>query len=361
MPADSDQDMENVIQDLADTNMADADLPDLDHRARANYDMVTRYFKSTLITMPDVLTMYYQPHAATIPNVPMSLQPAVLFRNWDAIADANGTALQDATTQHLTVARLIWYYGLDSQHNFARLFASTRYNIMLMAYAWACDFPEELCSPASSARLFIMGYLTAWIESLMDGPDVAENTFEARNKFIALWRDSEWDMITFRPAQRQVFGKHLKKALAKPEPKEILHQIEEDPTALIERVRSGEISSEDFMDSGPFLVLRWIKGMSDIGEWHAEATHKKLKQLQAGIQEGIYKARMAEKFTSCSLAEVKWTGDLVAPLTMPLKQMSGVKYGTQRKPWMDASKAIDIIIENGKDLMEAMEAMQLDE
>jgi len=361
MSADFDYEMEDVIQDFADTTMADVDLPDLDRRARANYDMVTRYIGGKLIAMPDILTMYYQPHAATISNVPMSLQPAVLFRNWDAIADSNGTALQDAATQHLTVAQLIWYYGLDRQHNLARYFNDTRNNIMLMAYAWACNFPEELCPPASSAKLFIIGYLTAWMESMMDGADAAENTFEARNSFIALWRDSEWDMMTFKPAQRQAFSKHLKKALAKPEPKGILRQIEDDPTALLERVRAGEISRDEFMAFGPLLVLRWTKGMNDIGDWHAEDTNWELKQQQRAIQEGINKARMAEKFASCSLAEVDWTGDLVAPLTLPLRQMSGVKYGTQRKPWMDASKAIDILIENGENLREAMEVTQPDE
>jgi hypothetical protein len=153
-------------QDDISAELSSLSLFDRDARARENLNLIFKRIPQTHIAKPEILNIYHRPNAVTITNVPADIQLPVLFANWNEIADAAGVAKQDASTQDLTVARLIWHYGLDRHHNFTRHWSDTRYNIMLMAYAWATDFDESIYKPGVES--FVVPYVEAWLSMITD-------------------------------------------------------------------------------------------------------------------------------------------------------------------------------------------------
>lgn len=152
-------------------------------------------------------------------------------------------------TRDFELARGLWYYALDGEHSFSRYHHFTRYNLIAMAYVWANDFPPELCGDGDEIRTFVMAFIDAWFAYLADGSNPDKDAYEAQEKFLAMWKDSELDLFTIRDDRvvlRRV--KNLVKKLHKqPLPSSLKAIADVDADKIVYLRQEGKISDKEYV------------------------------------------------------------------------------------------------------------------
>lgn len=63
-----------------------------------------------------------------------------------------------------------------------------------MSYLWALDFPIDICGTGDEIRDFVIAYINGWLGFMDDGGDFWKTSFEHREKFIKMWRESDLDL-----------------------------------------------------------------------------------------------------------------------------------------------------------------------
>jgi hypothetical protein len=168
-----------------------------------------------LLTLDEVVSQ--APKALSLPNIPQDLQLSVFLGMRTLIDVSSGYAVQDERRQKLDLTRAIFYYRLDPAHQFQRYHDANRWNIALfLALLTAPKTSPEKYGPRNdavwfpdSARRWVISYLAAVLEH--------HNTpteFQARERFIKLWKGSRYDFFTFRAGNAKVL-KSLMKVFSK--------------------------------------------------------------------------------------------------------------------------------------------------
>ena len=148
------------------------------------------------ITLTDILQRTPRTH---ITNIPHDINLAFLLRNRALIEEYNCVPQKEDSGQDEAIARAIWFYRLDTDHQFQRYHDTTRWNITLFTVlitehnlAQQPDGQDirtlkgQRGSPISrAAARFITLYLAAVLETRKQ-PTV----FTAREAFIRVWRVS---------------------------------------------------------------------------------------------------------------------------------------------------------------------------
>ena len=146
--------------------------------------------------------------AAHFPNIPSVIQLDFLMRNRALIDRASGVAIKRDPLQSLAITRAIFFYRLDSAHQFQRYHDTTRWNLALsIALLSRPDNPSTKAvhlSPA--AERFMTTYLTSVMEH-HNTPQI----FTAREAFIKRWKNGVWDVYTgFGASQKKLLKKDVK-------------------------------------------------------------------------------------------------------------------------------------------------------
>lgn len=102
---------------------------------------------------PGMLCLH--PERVQIMCAPPDLQFAVFLAMYTQLALAVFVAQE---LLDWDVNRVPWYYGCDHSHAFSWRFANTRYNVILMCFAWASGFDTEYCKPGYEefVKAFVM-------------------------------------------------------------------------------------------------------------------------------------------------------------------------------------------------------------
>lgn len=333
--------------------MADDDFfASLDNKAKENLERIFRTVHHDGIRKPEIFNIYFRQHTLLQNHVPPDLQLPVLFENWNVIAAHGAVAKQDAREQDITITRLIWHYGLGNYYCFTRYRRDIRYNIMLMAYAWIMEFDHSICDPAVAE--FVIGFVEAWLELMLDGPDPSANEFTARDKFINLWRASNFDLIRFTQYQLKKINSLVRSIRDRPVPRKILADLDRETEDFMSRRREGKISREEFARYGPTLVFKWTLKMAERGDRFAGASGK-MAALKAQMQEAADQSRINR-----TLSTVPWESDVVGRLLMANEEVSKASKPTSQRPgWMQMDKVFEILEGDEDSLTMAMEAHTL--
>jgi hypothetical protein len=203
--------------------------------------------------MPTLYDIYQTPDSFEVTFVPDDLQLPLLFMQYNTIATRNFTARPSLNLRDHTINRMIWYWNLDPTHSFSRHFRMVRYNLILMAFAWASGFKEEYFSKPGVEK-FVKLFIQAWIESLVDHREWIEGGFQAREEFLGYWQGSRLDLINFCRSDVQ----KMKKITKELHTMLISESLTESPKTFIDDCRSGKISKEEFEKYGPMLAIRWL-------------------------------------------------------------------------------------------------------
>jgi hypothetical protein len=205
------------------------------------------------MALPTIEQLYQNPHQHRVTFAPDDFGLLLLFAHYDDIAQRGFMARPSKEPKQDMLNRIIWYWNLDPKHSFQRYFRNTRYNILIMIYAWASGFDKKLFSKPG-VEGFVRLFVDAWIESLVDWPNYNEDHFYARNSFLSYWKHGSLDLINFREVDVKKMKKISKTLLATsiPDP------CTEDPKMFVQNRRNGSLSDADFDKYGPMLAMRWL-------------------------------------------------------------------------------------------------------
>ena len=233
--------------------------------------------------MPTLYDIYQTPDSFEVTFVPDDVQLPLLFMQYNSIAMMNFTARPSFNLRDHTMNRVIWYWNLDPTHSFSRHFRMVRYNLILMAFAWASGFKKEYF-PKPGVEKFVKLFIQAWIESLVDHREWSEGAFQAREVFLDYWQGCRLDLINFRSVDVEKMKKITKELKTMP----IEDSLTESPKTFIEDCRSGRISDEQFEKYGPMLAIRWLHEYQQDAEYeqaHIDATFEAEAEAEAEAEQ----------------------------------------------------------------------------
>jgi len=110
----------------------------------AEEKLATKTYKVNkgIVLLPSLYSIYFHPDEAVVPQAPPFLQLTTFFLLYNDIAKVNFLADKSLP---LIVNQAIFFYGLDKGHSFSRFYDQIRFNILLMAFAWASGFDPKYC------------------------------------------------------------------------------------------------------------------------------------------------------------------------------------------------------------------------
>ncbi|KAF2707861.1 hypothetical protein K504DRAFT_382859 [Pleomassaria siparia CBS 279.74] len=155
-----------------------------------------------ILKLTDILGQ--TPMAAHLLHIPSDLQLTFFLANRSVINANLGLAIKDSSQQSLDITRAIFFYRLDTAHQFARYHDSSRWNISL--YIALLSLPPHATSFYSptyispAARRFMLSYLDAVVETHNE-----PYTFGRREAFIDLWKESAYDFFSIKAASQAKF------------------------------------------------------------------------------------------------------------------------------------------------------------
>ncbi|KAI8930903.1 hypothetical protein NX059_011918 [Plenodomus lindquistii] len=341
---------DNVVKALTDTQLAE-----LDRKAREHYQIKLALPGDKVMYRPSLETIYFNQADTFLSHIPENLPLEILLSRYNDLAAHNFAAIQDSEVQDDQLTSLIWHYGLDEQHSFNRYFASTRYNIIMMAYVWACKFDTQYCDPG--AKKMIGAFMKAWLSTL-EAINENRNDFTAQENFIQIWKDSEYDLITFTDAQIRVIRRLLGELKERSLPSHVSEKVFENAEKMLHVRREGRISEEDWEKYGAKIVMLWTLTLKTSGDRQVAVLDAKRTQtestntLQAKMMAEQAARRVKARGESGNvLAQVPWDDSLLVALLEPIDDSArdpkklarkGAKMH-QRAPWMEASDFIKLL------------------
>lgn len=130
-----------------------------------------------------------------------------MLKHRATIDEQGRLAIKDPEAQHIDITRAIFFWRLDDMHQFQRYHDNARWNIALfIALLSGGRFGSKEARPA---RHFAIAYLAAVLEHHNEPA-----TFDKREAFIKLWKDSKYDLFTFTASQKTAM-KRVSKRLNK--------------------------------------------------------------------------------------------------------------------------------------------------
>ncbi|KAH6870780.1 hypothetical protein BKA58DRAFT_469763 [Alternaria rosae] len=242
----------------------------------AEEKLATKTYKvnRSITLLPSLHSIYFHPNEAVVPQAPLDLQLASFFILYNDIAMAN--FLADKSLPPM-VNRAIFFYGLDKGHSFSRFFDQIRFNILLMAFAWASNFNPKYCKEGYEE--FVKYFLRAWIESLVFKYDPSQNNFTQREAFIALWQASPFDFHFFSARRSKTVNKlvNILKAQAA-----FLPNIPK-PDDFMRAVRKGQLNEGIFEKFGAAMTLQWLIGLNEKYEKRQQKIDDKEEVVQTNL------------------------------------------------------------------------------
>ena len=173
------------------------------------------------ITVADILHRTQRTH---IPNVPRDINLAFLLRNYALIEAYNCVPQKEDSGQDEAIARAIWFYRLDTNHQFQRYQNNIRWNITLFTslitlhsliqqtkkqdiYQSKEGTRRSQHSPTFSpaALQFMKLYLAAVMEA-----HAHPTIFTAREAFIRFWRVSPLELFNVKTWAQRAIGRRVK-------------------------------------------------------------------------------------------------------------------------------------------------------
>jgi hypothetical protein len=219
---------------------------------------------------------------------------------------------------------MIWLYGIDQHHSLASYHEDTRLNILPMAYAWAADFPEELCD--SAAASMARNYIDAWIFFVANQTGV--RSWFWQEAFIECWRSNEYDLMLFTDAERKLIRKLIKQVRDRSFPPNILETLGDKIDDVVRMRREGQITEAVWKEYGTKLVIAWVLSMTDMGDklkTKADAESTTLEATDTVTAKATAEATAAS-VNGNVLRQVPWDGPLLKGLLEPVDP-------TAREPW----------------------------
>jgi hypothetical protein len=191
---------------------------------------------------------------------------------------------------------------------------------MAMVYAREAGYPPELCHPG--AERMVKNYISAWIMHQMANGDldVASKAFIFQDSFVDIWREYEYDLITFTRGQLEFINGLIGDLVSSRFPTQQLEAISDKMEFFFEVRYNLDISSADWELYGPKLVIGWCL--------HAEAEDKakaervaveRLKRETFDTQEAKATAERAAAYAGDNvLRQVHWDSPLLNTLLKPV-------------------------------------------
>jgi hypothetical protein len=238
---------------------------------------------------------------------------------------------------------MIWLYGIDQYHSLASYHENTRFNILAMAYAWAANYPAELCDEA--AVTMAQSYIDGWMSFM--GNQYGPKSFACQEAFIKLWRSSEYDLMRFTEGERTRIQKSIILTRDRSFPPELLETVEDKIGDIIRMRREGNISDEIWQAYGTKLVMAWVFSKIDAGKSEKAEVDDDMMRLEA-TQTADAKA-MAASVNGNALSQVAWDSPLLKGLLEPMDPAAREPWKLMKdktisrphgKPWM----SVDIFI-----------------
>ncbi|KAF1848871.1 uncharacterized protein K460DRAFT_278256, partial [Cucurbitaria berberidis CBS 394.84] len=322
----------------------------------------------SVIKKPDINNIYFNTRRTEVSIVPRGLQLPWLFKNYNEMARIGFNATR---TQDPQLMRGLWYFALDYEHSFSRYYELTRWNLIAMAYVWALDFPPELCGPDEEVHEFVLAYIGAWFAYMNDTGDHKKTSFEAQEKFIALWEGSDLDLFTIRDIKtRRGVHNLVKKLYAQPLPPSLRKVVNVAAKDIIYLRQEGQISDIDYTKYGPALILECVDTNTKLGTDVFEANHN--LSVAMNNLEDLRERERAHQFARRKggdnpLTAVDWSSEMVDSLlnavdhTLPDPKTS-IKQrrpDTTRTPWMDVDTFFGILRSGFEELKKEEESMVL--
>jgi len=161
-------------------------------------------------------------------------------------------------------------------------------------------------------------------------------SFELRKRFMAIWRDSTFDLYYFHNNTAHIrMAKHIAWLTAK-----LDHTNLAQPGNFIEAVQQGYIHDDYFSKHGPALALQWVMG------------YEKAQGIPA--KKGKQPPSPPVNITLESLAKVDWNSDILRALLEPINpsvpQPKGFHHKTKRPEfdkgsfWISTEQIFDVIL-----------------
>ncbi|KAI4712586.1 hypothetical protein J4E89_002854 [Alternaria sp. Ai002NY15] len=242
----------------------------------AEEKLATKTYKVNkgIVLLPSLYSIYFHPDEAVVPQAPPFLQLTTFFLLYNDIAKANFLADKSLP---LIVNQAIFFYGLDKGHSFSRFYDQIRFNILLMAFAWASGFDPKYCK--EGCEEFVKVFLRAWIESLVFKYDPLQNNFTQREAFVALWQNSPFDFHFFSPRRSKTVNKlvNILKAQAG-----FLPNMPK-PDDFMRAVRQGHLNEDIFERFGAAMTLQWLIGLNERSEKRQQKVDDKEELAQANL------------------------------------------------------------------------------
>ncbi|KAF2871688.1 hypothetical protein BDV95DRAFT_607105 [Massariosphaeria phaeospora] len=221
-------------------------------------------------------TFYFKPTRVYYPGAPPDLQLGTYFRLCNDVARGG---FRVKSNQESIVNSLVWYYGLDEAHSFSSFFKDVRYNVFLMAFVWASGSDATYCP--IEAHGFIVAYIEAWMEGLVEYPEQTLNAFTARHKFITMWGKGTFDLIHFNRSQQ-------KKVQAKiTEFNKLQIPLDRLPTPanFVNACKQQMLLPEDLQRFGPALAYQWLLAMRTEAETKQEEIDTSFEDQMENVHE----------------------------------------------------------------------------
>ncbi|KAI8930908.1 hypothetical protein NX059_011923 [Plenodomus lindquistii] len=327
-------------------------LDTLNSQAREYHEIKLSVASDSLIYKPTLESFYYNEDAIAIDDVPQDLRlDAFLanFNNASSLASHNFSAKKSEHEQSTFLTRMIWYYGTDHDHTFTRFYETIRHNIIGMAFLWGLGWPTNLCDPIVAP--FCTSFLDAWrsqtLKRQLDSDESAHD-FGPEEDFIKLWKESEFDLLSFNKHQLKVVQEHVKHIMTNRLPEHIREKLLGQATELFRLRDQCLISADDWNNYGPRMVIAWALANDKDGRKSRKmATRRDLALEISKTEAGRLAARDRAKVDEMEggsgniLAQVPWNSPLLKSLLQPVDEESrvAVEKAKSRKrhsntPWM---------------------------
>jgi hypothetical protein len=255
------------------------------------------------------------------------------------------------TDQDPIITRLIWHYGIDELHSLSNLHEETHFNVLPMAYAWAAGFPRALCDEA--AGVMARNYIDAWM-CFTPSQDSGEAQYFWQEGFINVWRQNEYDLMTFTTGQKKLIRSLIYDLRNRALPAKLLDKVQDKVEHIIWMRINDKISNADWEANGAKLAIAWVLANVESGNKKVakDAELKREREARFTASAKAAAESVAASIGQSVLRQVPWHSPLLQGLLEPfapaatepsklMKDKSIVR--PHGKPWMSATQFIALL------------------
>ncbi|CAA9962466.1 hypothetical protein PTMSG1_05840 [Pyrenophora teres f. maculata] len=220
---------------------------------------------------PTLAEIYLRSETMCNTMMPFNIELDYIFKNYNEFARANFQARK--RDQYHFVSAAIFYWSMDPAHSFSINYDQTRYNVLLAHLV--LEDPKARDQLAPALVNFLKGFIYAWLEQAMR-VDYMEG--EARDNWLKMWKQGEYDLIIWNRRQLKRIYTAIKALKAK---------VEEPPFNVDQYWdKAREQPVEEFRKHGANWAMQYIVYKTQLSK--DAAAKAQAQEVEYALEEGTF-------------------------------------------------------------------------